>query len=205
MENLGKHLHDLRESRGLDYHSIYLDIRIRPEQIKMIEDNRFFDLGPYGVAKAIVYNYARYLESDIDEVMAELAIMMPEHTKKSRVRPQNTKHSKIMLSTNFLWSVGIVIFALVLASFVYYAYTQDWLRAPQLFTANAADTTEAKIVQPAKEIKPDTLRLKMRMLSSSINSDEPDQTQNRGKKALRDTTDYLGKLLGDSPVNVPTR
>ncbi|MDP2172586.1 MAG: helix-turn-helix domain-containing protein [Candidatus Cloacimonadaceae bacterium] len=205
MENLGKHLHDLRESKELDYRAIFLDIRIRPEQIKLIEENRFFDLGPYGVAKAIVYNYARYLEADVPEVMAELSVMMPEHTKTSHARPQNVRHSKILLSTNFLWSVGIVIFALVLASFVYYAYMQDWLRTPELFKTETADKNLAAEKETTQEIKPDSLRLKMRQLSETIYSEPVGKQKDGTKKALSDTTDYMGNLLGNSPINVLTQ
>ena len=61
MDNLGKFLHDQRETKGLSYSKIWNDIRIREEQVKLIENNRFCDLGVYGVAKAILFNYARYL------------------------------------------------------------------------------------------------------------------------------------------------
>ena len=82
MENLGKYLKDLRESRAIDYNQVYEDIRITQAQIEAMEENRLFDLGHYGFVKALIYNYARYLEADLDAVMREFMVMMPANTKK---------------------------------------------------------------------------------------------------------------------------
>ena len=53
--------------------------------------------------------------------------------------------------------------------------------------------------------KPDSLRLRMRELSESIPATPAtvNDNGNSRKTASRDTTDYLGKILGKSPVNVP--
>ena len=81
MEDLGKYLKEYREEKGIEHITVYSDIRLREEQVKMMEENRFFELGPYGVVKATVFNYARYLGADLDAVMNELKILVPETTK----------------------------------------------------------------------------------------------------------------------------
>lgn len=204
MEDLGAYFHKLREAKGKTYKKIFEEIRLREDQVKLLEENRFFELGPYGIAKAMVYRYARYLDADVDAVMAELQVMLPEATHKE-FRPQRTeKQKKIMLSTNFLWTLGIIIFVLILASILWYSYSHGWLKAPDIFQASAADTTVVEKRKP-EELKPDSLRLKMRDLSQSINAAGTVKTSDQGKtdKAIQDSTDYLGNILGPSQVNVP--
>lgn len=207
MDNLGKYLYDLRLERGIEYSKVFEDIRLREDQIKLIENNRLFDLGPHGVAKAMVFNYARYLEADTEAVLAELRILMPDAIQRHNQPVKQKKTQRIMLSTNFLWGIGILIFVLILGAIVVYSYNQGWLQTPEIFTAEAADTT---VVMPEEatekaEVKPDSTRMKMRELTQEINS-KPAQTKTPDKsKASRDTTDYIHNFLGDSPINVPIR
>jgi cytoskeletal protein RodZ len=204
VEDLGQHLKKLREDKGIGFKKVFEDLRIREEQIRLIEGNRLFELGPYGVVKALIYNYARYLEADLDEVMAELCVMLPERTKKEYRDRHHEKQKKILLSTNFLWTVGIVIFVVILGSILWHAYQRGWLKTPDLFKASAADTTVVTADEPETR-KPDSLRLRMRLLSEGISEtaqdrdEEPTGTTN----SLRDSTDYLEVILGSSPVNVP--
>jgi cytoskeletal protein RodZ len=132
MESLGKYLRELRLQRDLSYDQVWQDIRLAEQNIRALEENRLFDIGNYGYVKAMIFNYARYLEADVDKVMAELKIMMPENTKRNLPR-KTLKESKIMLSTNFLWTVGILIFVAILGSILLYSYNQGWLQTPQLF------------------------------------------------------------------------
>ena len=98
MENLGKYFLDLRVKRDLSYKRLWEDIRVREELIRKIGANKLFDLGGYGVAKAIVYNYARYLEAEIDAVMHEFAIMLLDTTKDKFLPHHMQKEKKIMLN-----------------------------------------------------------------------------------------------------------
>lgn len=204
MENLGKYFLDLRLKRDLSYKKIWEDIRIREELIRNIEANKYSELGGYGSAKAIVFNYARYLEADVDAVMHEFAIMMPEATKEEFLPRHILKEKKIMLSTNFLWMVGILIFVAILGSILVHAYYQGWLQTPQFFKSPAAVSSKVQPANHEEAAKPDSLRQRMRALSEGI----PPQGQSAipttsPQTATPDTTDYLGNILGDSPVNVP--
>ncbi len=204
MENLGKYLGDLRIKRDLSYKRIWEDLRIREEQIRSLEANKIFELGPYGVAKALVYNYARYLEADLNSVMHEFNLMMPD-TTRGNFKPQEiVKEKKIMLSTNFLWTIGIILIVIVLGSILAHAYYNGWLQTPGFLIAQPADSVQTRIPEPAKEIKPDSLRQRMLVLSQNVDSSKnPGTSQPATSSALADTTDYIGNLLGDSPLNVP--
>lgn len=204
MESLGKYLLDLRIQRDISYSKIAKDILIREELIRYMEQNRFFDLGDYGVAKALVYNYARYLEADLDAVMKEFRIMMPENTKGKFHPHTNVKEKKIMLSTNFLWMVGILIFVAILSSILIYSGRQGWLKAPDFFSAKPVDAKEIAAAEPKEETKPDSLRIRMRALSEAIPANSSSSSPASSKKSVPpDTTDYVGNILGNSPVNVP--
>lgn len=201
MENLGKYLLDLRLERGISYSAIWDDIKISQAQIQAMEENRFNQMGHYGFVKALVYNYARYLEADIGSVMTEFKIMLPEDTKKEFVPRKTLQEKKIMLSTNFLWTVGIVIFVMILGSILLHAYRQGWLHAPEFFKKDKAATTIAIQGEETSE-KPDSLRMRMRALNESIPQSNVLEERNPGRLMPADTTDYIGQILGDSPVNV---
>lgn len=204
MESLGKYFLDLRNSKGISYAKIYKDIIIPEDSIRKMEENRFFELGDYGVCKALVFNYARYLEADVDSVMREFKVMMPEKVQSKFIPRETLKEKKILLSTNFLWMVGILIFVIILASILFHANRQGWLQTPNFFKAEVRDSTATAKAIPEPQNKPDTLRTRMKALSESIPAGEKKITASSEAKTVpADTTDYVGNILGESPLNVP--
>lgn len=201
MEDLGKYLLELRQQRGLSYSEIWSDIRIPEAQIKAIEENQLSQIGHYGLVKALVYNYAGYLGADLTSVMAEFKIMLPEHTKKEFTPRRDLKEKKIMLSTNFLWTIGIIIFVMILGSILLHAYQQGWLRTPEFFKKDKPATI-VELQEKESSEKPDSLHMRMRALSESIPPSNVLKDHSLGGAMPADTTDYIGQILGDSPVNV---
>jgi len=204
LENLGKYLLDMRVQRDLSYKKVWEDIRLTEEAIKKMENNKFYDLGGYGIAKAMVFNYARYLEADVAAVMREFSVMMPDDSRKQFNNQHLEKEHKIMISTNFLWMIGILIIILVLGSILLHAYRQGWLSTPIFNREASADSTLANPVKEVEQPAPDTLRSRMRALSKAIPNQNQSTTPAASKKVVpADTTDYMGNVLGNSPVNVP--
>lgn len=204
MEDIGAYLRKLREEQGRDYQRIFEDTRVREEQIKLLEANEFLLLGPRGMVKALLFNYTRYLGGDVEAVMDAFSRFMPKSDSPLRLPSDNLKQKKIMLSTNFLWTVGIIIFVVILSLCLWYAYSHGWLKTPELFKRSAADTTV--VAQPVREeVKPDSLRLKMLDISRSLEGGKstPAKSKDSSAKAVQDSTDYLGQILGPSQVNVP--
>ncbi len=209
MENLGIHLQKLREDKEISYQKIFEDLRLREEQVRMIEENRFFELGPFGFAKVMVYNYARYLEADLDEVMAEFRVMVPENTVKNAKREPEPKTKKIMLSPNLLWFLGIVLFVAILGAILWHAYSNGWLKKPDFLKPEAADTTvttQPKLPPEAekKVAKADPMRELQKKITQAAATET--ETQTPGKKAVsqaaQDSTDHIGELMGPSQVNI---
>ena len=204
MENLGKYFLELRLQRGYNYQDIWKELRFPENQIKAIEENRFAELGPYGIAKAVVYNYARFLEADLDAVMNAFSYLMPENAKPEFKPATPVKEKKIMLSTNFMWLIGILLIIIILGSILWYAYNQNWLKMPDFFASNKTDSTAVMIKEEKEETKPDTLRQRLRAISEAIpQTNNVPIPKSETKTVPPDTTDYIGNILGDSPVNVP--
>ena len=204
MENLGKYFLELRLQRGYNYQDIWKELRFPENQIKAIEENRFAELGPYGIAKAVVYNYARFLEADLDAVMNAFSYIMPENAKPEFKPATPVKEKKIMLSTNFMWLIGILLIIIILGSILWYAYNQNWLKMPDFFASNKTDSTAVISKEEKEETKPDTLRQRLRAISEAIPQTNSVPTPKAETKNIPpDTTDYIGNILGDSPVNVP--
>jgi len=204
LENLGKYFLELRLQRGYNYQDIWKELRFPENQIKAIEENRFAELGPYGIAKAVVYNYARFLEADLDAVMNAFSYIMPENAKPEFKPATPVKEKKVMLSTNFMWLIGILLIIIILGSILWYAYNQNWLKMPDFFASNKPDSTAVIIQEDKEETKPDTLRQRLRAISESIPQTNSVPTPKSEIKTVPpDTTDYIGNILGDSPVNVP--
>ena len=204
MENLGKYFLDLRLQQGYSYQDIWKELRFPENQIKAIEENRFAELGPYGIAKAVVYNYARFLEADLDAVMNAFSYLMPENAKPEFKPATPVKEKRIMLSTNFMWLIGILLIIIILGSILWYAYNQNWLKMPDFFASNKTDSTAVISKEEKKETKPDTLRQRLRAISEAIpQTNNVPIPKSETKTVPPDTTDYIGNILGDSPVNVP--
>ena len=208
MENLGVYLQKLREEKGIGYQKVFEDLRLREEQVRLIEENRFFELGHYGFTKALVHRYARYLEADLDEVMAELRVMMPENTLKPARREAESKSGKIMLSPNLLWLIGIILFVAILGAILWHAHNQGWLKTPDFLKPEAADTTVvSKARQPKQEKQkpePDPMRELQKKVSQSATAggDAPGSQRQALSQALQDSTDHIGELMGASQVNL---
>lgn len=208
MENLGVYLQKLREEKGISYQKVFEDLRLREEQVHLIEENRFFELGHFGFTKALVHRYARYLEADLDEVMAELRVMVPENAVKPARREAESQSGKIMLSPNLLWLIGIILFVAILGAILWHAHNQGWLKTPDFLKPEAADTTVvSKARQPRQERKkpePDPMRELQKKVSQSATarSEAPGAQKQALSQALQDSTDHIGELMGASQVNL---
>jgi len=102
MEDLGAYLKKLREEKNISYDQIYEDLRLREEQVRLMEENRFAEIGYIGFARAMVFNYARYLEADLDEVMQKFNLLMPENIKKVEPETQEAGKKDFTLSKSLL-------------------------------------------------------------------------------------------------------
>jgi len=208
MEDLGAYLKELREEKNISFDQIYEDLHLREEQIQLMEENRFSELGYLGFARAMVYNYARYLEADLDEVMQKFNLLMPNNIKK--IEPENKENGKkILLSPNLFWIIGIILIVIVLGTILWHAYTSGWLQMPDLFKSNSSDTTSVEKLTQQEEPIPqkDPIRERQKALMDSITKDQTIQkdTVQKNQPSHIDTMDIIGEIMGPSAMDISDR
>lgn len=209
MENLSKYFRELRAARGISLEQIRNELHFPIEKLKALEAGDFEQLGEHGMMKAMVFNYARYLEADTNAVMSEFKRAYPDPAQKS-IPTFVTKDKKIMLSTNFLWVIAILVIVLVLGSIVWYAYSRGVLTTPVIFSKKA-DSTGVAVRHEEPKAAPDSLRERMLMLTQELKTEKQIDTAKEKTQTASlppdhipaDTTDHIGNLLGPSPLNVP--
>jgi cytoskeletal protein RodZ len=208
MEDLGAYLKELREEKNISFDQIYEDLHLREEQIQLMEKNRFSELGYLGFARAMVYNYARYLEADLDEVMQKFNLLMPNNIKK--IEPENKENGKkILLSPNLFWIIGIILIVIVLGTILWHAYTSGWLQMPDLFKSNSSDTTSVEKLTQQEEPIPqkDPIRERQKALMDSITKTQTIQkdTVQKNQPSHIDTMDIIGEIMGPSAMDISDR
>jgi len=208
MEDLGAYLKELREEKNISFDQIYEDLHLREEQIQLMEENRFSELGYLGFARAMVYNYARYLEADLDEVMQKFNLLMPNNIKK--IEPENKENGKkILLSPNLFWIIGIILIVIVLGTILWHAYTSGWLQMPDLFKSNSSDTTSVEKLTQQEEPIPqkDPIRERQKALMDSITKTQTIQkdTVQKNQPSHIDTMDIIGEIMGPSVMDISDR
>jgi cytoskeletal protein RodZ len=207
MENLAKYFEELRIKRDLPYGKIWEDLRLPQDKIKLIESGDFEALGEYGIRKAMIYNYARYLEADLTAVMDEFNRLYPPTSALPPTTISHSQEKRIMLSTNFLWMIGILVIVVILGSIILYASKRGFLEAPDLFSKAKADSSKAVATEPVKEepAVPDSERVRMLELTRMMQPkplEEPEKKDSTSQQPSLDNTDYMGKFLGKNPMNV---
>ncbi|MDD3632629.1 MAG: helix-turn-helix domain-containing protein [Candidatus Cloacimonadaceae bacterium] len=208
MEDLGAYLKELREEKNINYDQIYEDLHLREEQVRLMEENRFSELGYLGFARAMVYNYARYLEADIDEVMQKFNLLMPDNIKK--IEPESQEGGKkILISPNLFWIIGIILIVIVLGTILWHAYSSGWLQMPDLFKSNSSDTSSVEKLTQQEEPIPqkDPIRERQKALMDSITKAQPIQKVPvpNDETTFIDTMDIVGEILGPSVMDISDR
>lgn len=207
MESLNLYLKELREKRGISLERIREDLLLAPEKILQMEAGDWEALGEYGIRKAMVYNYARYLEADIYAVMTEFDLIFPPSNQAAPMVISVPKEKRIMLSTNFIWMVAIFVIVIILGSIIFVAYRNGFLESPQLFSQADSVETEA-VADTPEEIEPavpDSTRTRMRELTQMLKpnpQEEEKKAASHKQEIISDNTDYMGKFLGKNPMNV---
>ncbi|HOH46906.1 MAG TPA: helix-turn-helix transcriptional regulator [Candidatus Cloacimonadota bacterium] len=207
MESLSLYLKELREKKGISLDKIREDLLIPAEKILQMEAGDWEALGEYGIRKAMVYNYARYLEADIYAVMTEFDLIYPPENQAAPTMISVPKEKRIMLSTNFIWMVVISVIVIILGSIIFVAYKNGFLESPQLFSKDDKDSTEvaAEIPEEIEPAVPDSTRTRMLELTQMLKPNpqtEEEKQESHKQEIISDNTDYMGKFLGDNPMNV---
>jgi cytoskeletal protein RodZ len=215
MDTIGSYLKTLREEQHLTFEELQHETRMSIQMLMDIEDDHLENIGGYGYAKAIVYTVIRALNADEEKALALFDASFPSE-KTSKFKPRKPiKENKILISTNFLYMIGILLLILVLGVIVIRAY-ETYKQTPgaqnSIFNRAKIKSDTVKVTPaPPVIVKPDTVRMKLlqvkkKAVTTPVNP-SPIKTKAKVKasSAVADTTDYTNDLLfhnQDSPLNI---
>ncbi|HNX01233.1 MAG TPA: helix-turn-helix domain-containing protein [Candidatus Cloacimonadota bacterium] len=214
MDTIGSYLKSLREAQHLTLDELQHETRMNVQTLADIEDDHLENIGGYGYARAIVYTVIRALNADKKKALALFDDAFPkEQTAKFKPRTP-IKENKILISTNFLYLLGILLLIVVLGIIVIKAY-QTYKQTPgatnSIFhrTKIKEDSVKTVPVHPVV-VKPDTVRMKLIQVKKNVTNTPPATTTPKAKvkaksAALADTTDYVNDLLfhnQENPLNI---
>jgi cytoskeletal protein RodZ len=214
MDTIGSYLKTLREEQHLTFEELQHETRMSVQMLIDIEDDHLENIGGYGYARAIVYTVIRALNADEEKALALFDSSYPrEKTTKFKPR-QPIKENKILISTNFLYLLGIILLIVILGFIVIKAY-QTYRQTPgsqnSIFHRtkinNAHDSVKAVPAIPVV-VKPDTVRMKLLQVKKMISNTPAKSVPAKAKvktSSTADTTDYVNDLLfhnQDNPLNI---
>ena len=204
MDSLGQYLRALREEKQLSFEAVKSDIKLSVEQLSAIENNQLTRLGEVGIARAMVYTYARFLNADEKTAMYLFDQILPPQNKRGFAPQIPLKEKKVLISTNFIWMITIIFIVIVLGSITWISYSKGYLKRPFDKEPIARDTINTQVHNTHQPEKPDTLRSRMLELSKNNHktTDKKEISKKKprtdSKAALADTTDYVDGLLFES-------
>lgn len=124
IESIGAYLKSVRKHKKLSLEQISEATRIKVRLLNDIENDIFTNLGGLGYAKAMIVNYARFLDADqvkILELFNEKFSQKPIHISHDKsIQPK-----KIILHQNFFAFILLLVVIIILTSLVIYLYKND--------------------------------------------------------------------------------
>jgi cytoskeletal protein RodZ len=210
MNSVGAYIRALREEAHLLLDDVHRETKIAISSLEAIEADQFECLGGYGYAKAMVNTLVHFLNGDEGKALILFEQAYP-HEKGSRFKPRTPiKENKILISTNFLYGVGIVLLIVFLGFIVVRAYDsyQQMPGSDKGIFHRTRIQNEAAKTQPMPKVveKPDTVRIKQQQAKNKLAAPVTAKNQTVKKTTVvADTTDYTNLLLfhnQDSPLNI---
>lgn len=210
MDSLGQYLRSIREKKALTIEAVFNEIKISQEQIEAIENNQLSDLGNYGIVRAMVYTYSRYLEADEKMVMHLFDMIWPPQNQSAFNPKTPIKEQKVLISINFIWLITIIIIVIFLGSIIWISYSRGYLKRPFDSIKKSNDSIRIESPEETKIEKTDTLRNRMLQIANSPAKQKQKEEKKltdilKGQKEMiADTTDYVNEFIfntEDSPFN----
>ncbi len=212
MDTIGSYLKTLREEQHLTLEDLHHETKMSIQMLADIEDDHLENIGVYGYAKAIVYTVIRTLHADQERALALFEASYPnEKTAKFKPRPP-IKENKILISTNFLYLIGVLLLILILGFIVikaYRTYKQTPGSQKAIFHRTKIMSDSVKTISSNPVIaKPDTVRMKLLQVKTKAKNLPMNSALTKTKvksSSAADTTDYVNDLLfhnQDNPLNI---
>ena len=191
IESIGTYLRSLRLIKKLTLEQVSEATRIKVRLLNDIEKDVFTNLGGLGYAKAMISNYARFLDADQEKI---LELFNEKFNKKPThiAHDKSIQPKKIIIPQSFFALLLLLVVVIILTSLVIYLYKNEiitWPPFTRLDTESKKTTIKADTTSTLQRLRQDVAKEESKPLNHN---------------ALQDTTDYLNKLLfkdRKSPLN----
>lgn len=210
--SIGEYLAQKRKDKGLSLEEISETTKIKIRILENVESNRFEEFPAPGYAKAIINSYAKAINAQNTKLQqmidTRFATKQVLNARFSSVQPK-----KMLIPTNLFWMILLIILVIIII-FTAIKMTQSGiLKSPfkrvkqqvekvkkEINTENESPKitkTKAEIQKEEKVLGKISIKPKMFQEAEKIEREkmirEKDASLN--KTALRDTTNYINKLL----------
>ncbi len=205
MDTIGKYLKEAREAKNLSIEDVSEMTRIKVAFLECIEKDDFSPIGGFGYAKVMLATYAKTIDANVQKVMS-----LFEHYYDSddfEMKPLHRKprqQKKLLLPGNIFSILALVILVTVLTIVVVRLYNKgmlDFSMDHQIEEVTSDDSEKPSEPEAKPEPEPEVVQEKVQEASETIADVKPEPAAehqiNVNQNALRDTTDYVDRILFD--------
>lgn len=201
MENVGAFLRELRVQKNMSIEELSSITKVKTYIIEYIENNQFDQLENIGVARIYINTISKALDASSVQINSILAFIDKKYENKKDETLEPVKHvtpRKIMLSSNFFYSIFLVAVLIAFTWIIVYFYDSGKLTFNKL--KNELFIAETKSTKtPATENTPtssDSIWAKQnRVLNAKASVDHQSANVISNVKVIYDTTDYVDELI----------
>lgn len=194
--SIGKYLKSIREDKNLSIKEVSEKTCIHEKFLRLIEGDRFDDMGGVGYAKAMIVTYCRALEANEKLVLHKFNSKFKQQQIPHHRRVKRDRYKKVMIPTSAIYII-LMIIVIAILSFVIYSLHKDGHLNFSL--RNIINTSDKKTLnEKAKPVK---------SIYDNFDQESSSQKNEVGidlNAVASDTTDRVGEILfddDDSPLN----
>ena len=190
MEKVGEYLKSVREEKNITLEEVSEKTKIKVRFLVDIENDIFDNLGGAGYAKAMILTYARLIGADQKKILENLNL---SETHSGIDKTKSIQPKKLLIPTT-IFSLFLLIILVIILIFVAVKYYPEWRSKSQFQKKITTKIETKKTVKKTNAVSPSKeLNLKKEKKEKKKKNKESKVVIN--EEALKDTTDYLDKLL----------
>lgn len=218
--SIGQYLATARKNKGLSLEEVSEKTKIKLRLLQAVEQNRFDDFGGVGYTKAVIDTYAKAVEAK-DAKLQKLIEARFSSKIKHQAHFDDIQPKRILIPKHFLAIVFLAILVVVMiittvqltrAGIIKSPFQRNPKATEQLVEPeenteidNKAEETEIESKDAESAKTSNKVSIKPKMLQEAA-KDQSAKSKNNlsinlSETALRDTTDYLKKLMFNKQEN----
>ncbi|MFO7896181.1 MAG: helix-turn-helix transcriptional regulator [Candidatus Cloacimonadales bacterium] len=217
--SIGQYLATARNNKGLTLEEVSEKTKIKLRLLQAVEKNNFEDFGGVGYTKAIIDTYAKAVEAK-DAKLQKLINDRFASKITHQAHFDNIQPKRILIPKHF-WAIVLLVILVIIMIITTVQLTRAGIiksplqrsekKSEQTVEPQAVAEPETKVdekkekIQEKKSDDNPTFSIKPKMLQEAAELQASNQKSSKpvilSETALRDTTDYLKKLMFNDKAN----